>query len=73
MTRRRHLIDLVDQEWLKDVLPHEDIPVPELELPVPENENIHPLLQESQLEHDSKWTDLRLNRFTDAAQNNGSS
>lgn len=34
--RNGRLIDIVDEEWRAEVLPHEDIEVPQEELPDPE-------------------------------------
>ncbi|ESO09947.1 hypothetical protein HELRODRAFT_72771 [Helobdella robusta] len=58
ITRRRLLIDIVDQDWLKDTLPNDDVVVPIMELPELENENGN--TQETLKEQEQKWTDLSL-------------
>ena len=52
------LIDLVDNEWLSDVLPNDQIIVPSEKLPDPEadNSDSHLTLKEQE----QKWTDLAL-------------
>lgn len=52
------LMDLIDDEWRCDKLPHEDIDVPQMELPEPEQDNGNST--ETLKEIDQKWTDLGL-------------
>lgn len=52
------MMDLIDDEWRSDKLPFEDIDVPVLELPEPEQENGNST--ETLREIDQKWTDLGL-------------
>ncbi|XP_055628564.1 anaphase-promoting complex subunit 13 [Toxorhynchites rutilus septentrionalis] len=53
-----YLIDLVDNEWLTDELPNDQIIVPSEKLPDPEADNgdSHLTLKEQE----QKWTDLAL-------------
>ena len=56
------LIDIVDEDWEKDVLPFEDIAVPNKELPDPEpDSNCHN--SETLAEQERKWTDLALHQL----------
>ena len=59
------LVEVVDADWQVDRLPHEDVAVPQLELPElePDNGNTQETLQEQ----DQKWTDLSLNSMTQQA------
>lgn len=52
------LMDIVDQEWLDDKLPDEDVLVPQIELPELEPENGN--TQETLKEQEQKWPDLNL-------------
>lgn len=53
-----YLIDLVDNEWLIDELPNDQITVPSENLPDPEadNDSSHLTLKEQE----QKWSDLAL-------------
>lgn len=55
------LMDIVNQEWLDDRLPDEDILVPQIELPELEPENGNN--QETLKEQEQKWTDLGLSQM----------
>jgi len=57
------LMDIVNQEWLDDRLPDEDILVPQIELPELEPENGNN--QETLKEQEQKWTDLGLSQMQD--------
>lgn len=52
------LLDIVDDDWREDELPHDDISVPQTELPDPEADNgdSHMTLREAE----AKWSDLAL-------------
>ena len=56
--RDGRLMDLIDKAWRDDVLPKEDVPVPQMELPdlEPDNGNMN----ETILEQEQKWNDLGL-------------
>ncbi|RZF43413.1 hypothetical protein LSTR_LSTR001674 [Laodelphax striatellus] len=60
------LLDIVDDEWREEELPHNDINVPLAELPDPEADNgdSHMTLKEA----DAKWTDLALSILNDQHQ-----
>lgn len=51
-----YLIDLIDNEWLTDELPHDQITVPFEKLPDPEADNGDSHL--TLTEQEQKWTDL---------------
>lgn len=53
-----YLLEIVDNEWCKDELPFDQIPVPSEKLPDPEADNGDPHLTLS--EQEQKWTDLAL-------------
>ena len=61
--RRARLMDIVDQDWLDDRLPDEDVVVPQVELPELEPENGN--TQETLKEQEQKWTDLALGQLLD--------
>lgn len=52
------LLDIVDDAWREELLPHDDINVPPAELPDPEADNgdSHMTLKEQE----QKWTDIAL-------------
>ncbi|XP_031399408.1 anaphase-promoting complex subunit 13 [Punica granatum] len=52
------LIDIVDEEWMRDTLPDDDIPLPAAMLPRPE-ETEDSNLETQQVDEDS-WHDLAL-------------
>lgn len=53
-----YLLEIVENEWRKDELPFDHIPVPSEKLPDPEADNGDPHLTLS--EQEQKWTDLGL-------------
>lgn len=57
------LLGLVDNAWLVDRLPSDDIAVPVQELPDPEPDAATPNQTLRQQEH--KWSDLMLSNLTD--------
>ncbi|CAH1262177.1 anaphase-promoting complex subunit 13-like [Branchiostoma lanceolatum] len=58
--RDGRLLDIVDQDWRDDQLPMDDIDVPQMELPDPEQEQDNGGPTESLKEQEQKWTDLAL-------------
>jgi anaphase-promoting complex subunit 13 len=62
------LMDIIDQAWKDDILPHEDIDVPQMELPElePDNGNNNETLREQE----QKWTDLACGDFHDQPREN---
>ena len=56
--RPGRLLDMIDDKWREDVLPMEDIAVPQMELPELEQDN-GPSTETLQ-EQEQKWTDLAL-------------
>lgn len=56
--RPGRLMDLIDDKWREDLLPMEDIAVPQLELPELEQDNGPST--ETMREQEQKWTDLAL-------------
>lgn len=62
----RHL-DVVDDAWKKEKLPHEDVAVPLAELPDPEADNGN---TESIKEQENKWNDLGLAQFSGTTNQN---
>lgn len=68
LQRDGRILMLVDKAWKEDIksLPHEEIPVPLMELPDPEPDNGNPL--ETLKEQEQKWTDLGLSRVTETSQ-----
>lgn len=60
-------VDIVDQEWLDDRLPDEDILVPQIELPELEPENGS--TQETLKEQEQKWSDLGLTQIQEQQLN----
>ncbi|XP_024544471.1 anaphase-promoting complex subunit 13-like [Selaginella moellendorffii] len=53
------LLDIVDDDWLRDTLPDDDIPFPPGV--VPPTDDMEESNQEQQLAAQDKWTDLGLN------------
>ncbi|CAN0215336.1 anaphase-promoting complex subunit 13 [Petromyzon marinus] len=58
LARDGRLLELVDEDWREDLLPQEDVDVPLMELPEPDQDNGH--VTESVREQEMKWTDLAL-------------
>lgn len=57
-----NLVEVIDKDWAKDSLPADDIAVPQIELPDPEQEDGN---AESSLKAiEKKWADLAINRIT---------
>ncbi|XP_076467386.1 anaphase-promoting complex subunit 13-like [Babylonia areolata] len=56
--RQGQLMDLIDEKWREDILPNEDIAVPQMELPELEQDN-GPSTETLQ-EQEQKWSDLAL-------------
>lgn len=60
------LLDIVDKAWREDTLPHEDIEVPQDELPDFEADNGDSRLTVK--EQENKWSDLALGTLCDQHQ-----
>lgn len=57
LIREPHLLDLVDEEWAKDCLPDDEVPLPEtVESPVEDEEGNSEKQDETE-----KWHELGLN------------
>lgn len=63
-----YLMEIVDDEWCKDELPFDHIPVPSEQLPDPEADNGDPHL--TLCEQEQKWTDLALTQLAPEMQLN---
>ncbi|KAF8036328.1 hypothetical protein BT93_C2144 [Corymbia citriodora subsp. variegata] len=53
------LIDIVDEEWMRDTLPNDDLPLPPVLLV--RNEDVEDSNQEAQQADGDSWHDLALN------------
>lgn len=72
--RNGRLMDIVDHEWQTDLLPMEDVLVPQMELPElePDNGTTGPgATQETLREQEQKWTDLGLSSLQDPHLSSG--
>ncbi|XP_047324611.1 anaphase-promoting complex subunit 13-like [Impatiens glandulifera] len=52
------LSDIVDQEWMSDTLPDDDLPLPPVLLP--QNDDTEDANQDVKLPNDDSWHDLAL-------------
>jgi len=68
VTIEGRLLDIVDDAWREDKLPHDDITVPLEELPDPDADNgdTHMTVREAE----AKWNDLSLSLMSEQQQNN---
>ena len=57
------LLELIDKEWRKDKLPVDDISVPLIELPDPENDNGDSYMTLREIEQ--KWSNLALGTLSE--------
>lgn len=63
MVAEGRFLDLIDDEWRKEKLPIDDISVPLVELPDPENDNGDSHMTLKELEQ--KWSNLALGTFSE--------
>ena len=64
--RDGRLLDIVDDEWRWDRLPHDDITVPQVELPDVDIDNS----METIKEQEQKWADLALQNLNETPSSN---
>lgn len=67
--RESYLIDVVDRQWRKDQLPHDDILIPERELP-PSDDTDNIDISETLKEQEEKWMDLGLQNLQESPRHN---
>ncbi|KAL9962592.1 hypothetical protein ACROYT_G031703 [Oculina patagonica] len=68
--RDGRLLELIDEAWQKDKLPHDEISVPEFELP-PVDDSDHNGATDSLKEQEQKWTDLGIQQLQESPQHTG--